>query len=168
MMHPAPIHPDGVDLIKEFEGLSLTAYRDPVGVWTIGYGHTGPEVVRGLVISQDQADAWLADDISEAAALVDLAVTAPLNAYQRAALVSIVFNVGAGRRARPGRPGRAGIITLANGQPSTLLRRLNAGDYAGAAAAFEQWVYAGGQKLAGLVRRRKAERALFERAGHAA
>jgi GH24 family phage-related lysozyme (muramidase) len=153
------IHPDGVALIKEFEGLRLGAYRDTGGIWTIGYGHTGPDVTPGLRINSAQAERLLLEDIGRFAALVDQAVTAPINEHQRAALVSLVFNVGPGRKG-PG--GRSGIITLADGRPSTLLRRLNAGDYAGAAQAFGAWVFAGGQRLEGLVRRRKAERALFE------
>ena len=155
--HPQPIHPDGVALIKEFEGLRLGVYRDAVGVLTIGWGHTGPDVTPGLRINSAQAERLLLDDIGEFAALVDMAVTVPLNEYQRAALVSLVFNVGPGRKG-----GKSGIITLADGRPSTLLRRLNAGDYAGAAQAFGAWVFAGGKRLEGLVRRRKAERALFE------
>ena len=153
------IHPDGVALIKEFEGLRLEAYRDPVGVLTIGYGHTGPEVTWGMKITERWAETLLREDIRRFIPLIGRAVKVPINDYQVAALVSLVFNVGPGAKGR-----RSGIITLAHGGPSTLLRRLNAGDYAAAAKAFESWVFAGGMRMEGLVRRRKAERALFERA----
>jgi lysozyme len=142
------VDPRGLELIRQFEGLRLTAYRDPVGILTIGWGHTGADVTESLTITEARARALLAADVAHVAAGVDRLVTVPLTAAERAALVSFAFNVGLGALAR-----------------STLLRRVNAGDRAGAVAEFGRWVYgtAAGRKvrLAGLVRRRQAEAALF-------
>ncbi|OQS42352.1 lysozyme [Chromobacterium haemolyticum] len=135
---------NGIKLIQGFEGLSLKAYQDSVGVWTIGYGHTGPEVTLGLVITQAQADALLARDLSRFESGVTRLVQVPLNQNQFDALVCFSFNLGLGAL-----------------QGSTLLRLLNAGDYAGAAGQFPRWNKAGGKELTGLTRRRVAEQALF-------
>ena len=146
-----------VDLVKQFEGLFLKAYPDPKTggePWTIGYGHTR-NVHRGDTCRQEQADAWLRDDLAEAAAAVARSVSVPLNGNQFAALASLVFNVG------PGSADRDGIVRLKNGQPSTLRRRLNSGDYTGAADAFLAWVSPGSAVEHGLRVRRTAERHLF-------
>ncbi|MFB9156477.1 lysozyme [Chromobacterium violaceum] len=134
----------GISLIKQFEGVRLAAYQDMVGVWTIGYGHTGPDVKAGLAITQQQADQLLAADLEKFETGVRKAVIVPLNANQFSALVSFSYNLG-----------------LGNLRSSTLLRLLNKGDYDGAAAQFPRWNRAGGQAVAGLTRRRKAEQALF-------
>ncbi|AXE31651.1 muraminidase [Chromobacterium phragmitis] len=134
----------GIRLIKQFEGLRLAAYQDMVGVWTIGYGHTGPDVKAGLIITQQQADKLLAADLEKFETGVGQLVAVPLNANQFAALVSFSYNLG-----------------LGNLRSSTLLRLLNQGDFAGAAAQFSRWNRAGGQVVAGLARRRQAEQALF-------
>lgn len=133
----------GLELIKEFEGLRLTAYLCPAQVWTIGYGHTAG-VRQGDVIIEAQADAFLRHDLAASELAVGRRVTALLNQNQFDALVSFTFNLGAGNLSR-----------------STLLKKLNAGDYAGAAEEFLRWNRAGGKPLAGLSRRRAAERALF-------
>ncbi|MBN3006243.1 lysozyme [Chromobacterium alkanivorans] len=138
------ISANGVKLIQQFEGLRLKAYQDAVGVWTIGYGHTGPDVTPGLVITQAQADALLARDLSRFEAGVTRLVQVPLNQNQFDALVSFSYNLGLGSL-----------------QNSTLLRLLNQRDYAGAAAQFPRWNKAGGKVLPGLTRRRAAEQALF-------
>lgn len=138
------ISKDGIDLIKQFEGLYLKAYRCPAGVPTIGYGHTAGVAV-GQTITQQQADDYLRRDVRQFERAVARLVTVPLTQGQFDALVSFAFNLGEGALAQ-----------------STLLRLLNAGDYAGAAAQFDRWVYASGKKLSGLVKRRAAERALFE------
>ncbi|POZ63819.1 lysozyme [Chromobacterium alticapitis] len=135
----------GLALIKQFEGLRLIAYQDMMGVWTIGYGHTGPDVKTGQVITQAQADQLLAKDLATFEAGVGKLATAPLNANQFSALVSFSYNLG-----------------LRNLQSSTLLRLLNQGDYAGAAGQFLRWDRAGGQVVPGLQRRRQAEQALFQ------
>jgi lysozyme len=134
----------GIALIKRFEGLRAQAYRDSVGIWTIGYGHTGPDVTPGLSISTTQADALLQADLAQATTTIASLVKVPLQQAQFDALTSFTFNLGA--------------KALAS---STLLRKLNAGDYLGAAAEFERWSHACGQMLSGLLRRRIAERTLF-------
>ncbi len=133
-------------IVKEFEGLRLTAYQDSVGVWTIGYGHTGPEVKPGMTITQAQADSYLQSDLSKFANCVNTYITARLNPNQVGALISWSYNVGCG-----------------NLQSSTLRRRMNAGEAPNTVAREElpKWVKAGGQTLPGLVRRRNAEVAFF-------
>ncbi|OQS34560.1 lysozyme [Chromobacterium haemolyticum] len=138
------ISANGVKLIQQFEGLRLKAYQDAVGVWTIGYGHTGPDVTPGLVITQAQADALLARDLSRFETGVTRLAAVPLHQNQFDALVSFSYNLGLGSL-----------------QNSTLLRLLNQRDYAGAAAQFPRWNKAGGKVLPGLTRRRAAEQALF-------
>lgn len=137
------INQEGLNLIKEFEGLSLTSYKDPVGIWTIGYGHI-KTAKPGMVITEKQAEDLLRADLKEAEQAVNKFVQVPLNSNQFSALVSFVFNLGAG-----------------NFKSSTLLRELNKGNYIGASVQFERWVYAGGKILNGLIRRRKAESKLF-------
>lgn len=154
-----------VEIVAAFEGLRLAAYLCPAGVWTIGFGSTriyGRAVREGDRL-RDEAEArgMLARDLADASIAVDRAVSVPLAEHERAALISIVQNVGAGRADRPGQPGRSGIVTLRDGRPSTLLRCLNAGNRAAAAEAFLAWTKAGGVDLPGLVRRRRAERAMF-------
>jgi lysozyme len=137
----------GIELIKGFEGLRLTAYRDAAGVATIGYGHAGQDVQESDTITEAEADRLLRLDLLAAELAVQKLVKAPLNQHQFDALVSFVFNLGA-----------------ENLKSSTLLRLLNDGLYAHAAQQFNLWVHAKGQRLTGLVRRRAAERALFESA----
>lgn len=134
----------GLDLIKSFEGLRLSAYRCPADIPTIGYGTTSG-VKMGDTITKERAEELLREDVKRFEAQVFRLVKVPLSQGQFDALVSFVYNLGAGN--------------LSN---STLLRLLNAGDYAGAAAQFDRWTKAGGKVLPGLVRRRAAERALFE------
>jgi lysozyme len=132
-------------LTEQFEGCRLTAYQDVAGVWTIGYGHTGPEVSTGLTITKDQAAQLLQNDVASAAACVNQAVALALNQDEFDALVDFVFNIGRGAF-----------------QGSTMLRDLNSGDFADAAEQFDKWDHAGGKVVAGLLRRRQAEQALFE------
>lgn len=134
----------GVNFIKGFEGDKLTAYQDSVGVWTIGYGHTGAEVVPAMTITQQQAEDLLKHDLIRFEDGVTNAVKVPLNQCQFDALVCFSYNLG-----------------LHNLQTSTLLKLLNNGDYEGAAGQFAKWDRAGGQVLAGLLRRRNGESALF-------
>lgn len=134
----------GLALTEQFEGCRLTAYQDQVGVWTIGYGHTGPEVCAGMTISLEQAQALLAKDVSSAAAFVNRTVAVEISQGEFDALVDFVFNLGVGAFER-----------------SSLLRLLNAGEFTAAAAQFALWDRAGGAVVAGLLRRRQAETALF-------
>jgi len=152
----------GLDFLKSFESLQLKAYPDPATggePWTIGWGHTG-DVKPGDTCTRAQADSWLAGDVGEAEAELVKAVApdvmANLTQGQYDALVSIVFNVG------PGKKGvRSGICVLKNGKPSTLMTRLNAHDTVGAALAFMDWDNAGGHEVAGLKRRREGEFHMF-------
>jgi lysozyme len=131
-------------LVKEFEGCRLVAYRCPAGVWTIGWGHTGPEVTEGLTITQAKADEYLEQDLGRVLAGVDRLVTTDLTVGQTAALVSFAYNVGLGAL-----------------KHSTLLRLLNTGATEAAAAEFPRWNRAAGRVLPGLVRRRAAEMEMF-------
>jgi lysozyme len=137
----------GLALTKQFEGLELKAYQDSVGVWTIGYGHTGTDVKPGLVITEAQASVLLAADVAWAVTCVNKSVTSAVNQNQFDAMVDFVFNLG-----------------CAAFGGSTLLRMVNARDFAGAAGQFGRWNKAGGKVLAGLTKRRTAEAALFQRA----
>ncbi|MEO1590268.1 MAG: lysozyme [Cyanobacteria bacterium J06632_22] len=134
---------NGLRLIKSFEGLRLTAYQDAVGVWTIGYGTTR-NVRRGMRITREQAEAFLKEDLNRFEKAVNDAVKVPINDNQFSALVSFTYNVGAGAL-----------------RSSTLLKKLNRRDINGAANELPRWNKAGGRVLAGLTRRRNAERALF-------
>jgi lysozyme len=138
------VGPQGKALIKSFEGCKLQAYQDSVGVWTIGYGHTGPDVTPGKVISQGEADLFLDWDLQWVNKCIRESVKVPLNQNQWDALGSFIFNLG-GTKFRK----------------STLLLKLNLKDYGGAADEFLKWDKAGGNVLPGLTRRRKAERELF-------
>ena len=133
-----------IEIIEHFEGLRLKAYQCPAGVWTCGVGHTGPDVVEGLVVSEDVAEEWLRLDLESADEAIDRLVVVPINTNQRAALLSLIFNIGQGAFAK-----------------STLLDCLNDGDYDTAALQFLRWDKAGGKAVNGLTRRRVAESALF-------
>lgn len=138
----------GIRLIKQFEGCKLTAYQDSVGVWTIGYGWTQPvdgkPIRAGMTIKQETAERLLKTGLVSYESDVSRLVKVGLTQGQFDALVSFTYNLGA-----------QSLST------STLLRKLNAGDYAGAADEFLRWNKAGGKVLNGLTRRREAERALF-------
>ena len=139
----------GLAMIENFEGCLLKASNKLDGVWTIGYGQTGryygKRVRRGMTTTKAEARAWLRDhSIKTYEDAVTQAVKVPLNQNQFDALVSFTYNVGVGAL-----------------KQSTTLRKLNAGDYAGAADALTMWTKCNGKVLAGLVRRRKEERALF-------
>ncbi len=138
----------GIALIKQFEGCKLTAYQDSVGVWTIGYGWTqhvdGKPIRAGMTIKQETAERLLKTGLVSYESDVSRLVKVGLTQGQFDALVSFTYNLGS-----------RSLST------STLLRKLNAGDYAGAADEFLRWNKAGGKVLNGLTRRREAERALF-------
>lgn len=143
--------PLAANIVKEFEGLELNAYPDPGtggDPWTIGWGHTGPEVMKGLRISLDKAEAWLASDLKVAADGMFrlLSMGSKWKPHQQAALISFVFNCGAGAL-----------------EESTLRKRLLAGEDPAAVVRSElpRWNKGGGGVLEGLTRRRAAEVALF-------
>jgi lysozyme len=139
---------DGLCLTEACEGLRCDAYQDQVGVWTIGYGHTGPDVHPGLSITQAIAEQLLAQDVSRAADCVNKALTVAVTQEEFDALVDFVYNMGTGAFLK-----------------STMLADLNAGNFAAAAAQFQLWDHAGGKVVAGLLERRNQEAALFQSAG---
>jgi len=137
----------GLELIAEFEGFSPTIYKDVAGYPTIGFGHLLKENEEKLFqngITKEQAYELLAKDVKEAENAIIKYVRVPLTQNQFDALVSFVYNVGSG-----------------NFQRSTLLKELNAKNYAKAADEFLKWTKAGGKEYKGLVRRRQKERELF-------
>lgn len=135
---------NGIELIKKFEGCSLTAYKCPAGVYTIGYGHT-KDVKTGDKITELQAETLLINDLNIFEnQLNSLRLDLKQNEFD--ALISLIFNIG-----------------INNFRHSTLLKKLNAKDKDGAAKQFDFWVYAKGVKLKGLVKRRQAEKELFLR-----
>lgn len=129
------------DLIKQFEGFHRTPYWDHQQ-YSWGYGTKAPGATG--TISRQQAEQELAEHLAGVNQSIDANVRVPLNPNQRAALTSFIYNVGEGAF-----------------ENSTLLRRLNQGDYGGAASEFDRWVHASGQRLPGLVQRRDAEEELF-------
>lgn len=135
------------DLIKKFEGCRLHAYLDGGGVATIGYGQTGPAIHLGLTWTQDRADAALEHFLAAEESVLRSLIHVPVSENQFAALMSLAYNIG----------------TAAFGG-STLLRKLNAWDYTGAAECFAAWNHDNGKVDAGLTSRRAAERAVFLRA----
>jgi len=138
------INAEGLAHIKRWEGLRLSAYKDVVGIWTIGYGSTGTHVKPGMKITEAQAEKLLRDDLDRFEKSVERSVKVPLTDNQFAALVSFAFNVGTGAFER-----------------STLLKKLNAGDYDAVPGQLMRWVNAGGKKVQGLVNRRAAEGGLW-------
>lgn len=132
----------GALFIQGFELCRLTAYPDSGGIWTIGWGHTPAH--EGQVCTPAEALAWFSADVEGACRAISETVTVSLSQNQFDALVSFTFNVGVGSEAH-----------------STLLRLLNAGDYAGAADQFLIWNHVNGVVNAGLTRRRQAEQQLF-------
>ena len=138
----------GVDLICEFEGKRLTAYDDGVGVWTIGFGTikypNGVRVKKGDTCTLDQAKEYMRHDLIEFEYTVNSSVKVPLNQNQFDALVSLAYNIGSNAF-----------------KSSTLVKKLNTGDYQGAADQFNVWINAGGKRMQGLVNRRDKEKLLF-------
>ena len=133
----------GVDLIKSFEGLELAAYKDAVGILTIGYGSTGAHVTPGLTITPAQAEKLLRDDLTRFEACVEKAVPG-LSDNRFAACVSLAFNIGCSAF-----------------EGSSVCRLARAGDHGAAQRSFALWNKAGGRVLAGLTRRRAAEAELY-------
>lgn len=142
------INEQGLMLIKIFEGCRLKAYRDAVGIMTIGYGWThrinGEAIREGMIITQQKAEELLSEGIKPFEQAVSKWVNVPLNQNQFNALVSFTYNLGESQ--------------LAN---SSLLKILNQGNYQAAAEQFPLWCKAGGRILPGLVKRRAAEKEIF-------
>ena len=143
------INERGIEMVKSFEGISLKPYLCPANVWTVGYGATvgsdgGPIDLDMEPISETEAEALLLRDLESSEGWVSRLIKTALTENQYSALTSFTFNVGAGALQR-----------------STLRMKLNRSEYQGAADEFPKWRIAGGRILAGLVRRRAAERSLF-------
>jgi lysozyme len=135
------------NLIRKFEGCRSAAYQDQGGIWTIGVGHTGPEVVEGLTWTDQQIEDALTQDAQWAALAVNNLVKATINQNQFDALVSFTFNLG--------------TQALAG---STMLRMVNLGNFPAASAQFTNWDHIHGVTIPGLLNRRMAERNLFNAA----
>lgn len=138
---------NGIAKIKQWEGFKKKAYRDGGGVWTVGYGHTSDEnltVTSTTVISEEEAERLLRIDLREAEDAVNAYVKVPLNQNQFDALVSFTFNVGGSAFAK-----------------STLLKKLNAGDYDAVPKELARWNKDNGKVVAGLTNRRAAEAGLW-------
>ena len=138
-----------LELVKEFEGFEAKAYKCPAGVWTIGYGTTaaanvGIVPVEGMTITKAKAEGYLHAAMDKFARMISLDISAPINENEFGAFVSLAYNIGPGAF-----------------EKSSALRHFNAGNKTAAADAMLLWNKAGGKVLAGLVRRRAAERALF-------
>jgi len=138
----------GIDLIKKYEGCKLTAYLCPAKIWTIGYGHTGTvaneKIRQGMKITSLMAETLLEIDLQKFEYAINSSVEVELNQHQFDSLVSFVFNIGIGAF-----------------QKSTMLKLLNNGDLNLASNQFDRWIYGGGKKLAGLIKRRADEKKLF-------
>jgi len=145
---PEGVNQQGLELIKSFEGLRLIAYEDVAGIWTVGYGHTRG-VYPGMTITQEEAEAFLRQDLSSDSSFVETAVAGLLTgSNQLSAMISLCFNIGSG-----------------NFKNSSVLRYHRNRNYAAAADAFLLWdkAHVDGQLvvLEGLRRRRRAERELY-------
>jgi lysozyme len=137
----------GLDLTETSEELRLEAYPDPATgsePWTIGWGHTGPDIHKGMKITRSAAEMYLMQDIERCETAIYGLVQVPLTQYEFDALVDFVFNVGVGHF-----------------KSSTLLTLINKGQFVEASKEFSKWVYAGGRVLPGLVTRRSKEAQLF-------
>lgn len=138
------INEEGLKLLKKFEGCKLKTYRCVAGVLTIGYGHTGKDVTEGMTITKEKAEELLVKDLERFEAGVKDLLKVKVSENQFSALVSFAYNIG---------------LNALSG--STLLKKLNAGDIAGASDQFLRWNRAGGKEVQGLTNRRIAERDLF-------
>lgn len=142
------VNAEGLKIIKQWEGFKEVAYKDGGGVWTIGYGHTSaagaPTVKPGMKITQAEAERILRNDIDSVESSVERLVKVPLNDNQFATLVSFVYNIGATAFAK-----------------STLLKKLNKGDYKSVPSEIMKWVNDNGKRVQGLVNRRSAEVGLW-------
>ena len=134
----------GIELLKHFEGCELKAYQDSVGVWTIGYGHT-KGIYEGLEITQSEAEKMLIDELPEYEGYITDKVVPMLQQHEFDALVCWVYNLGP-----------------TNLNSSTMLKKLNAGEFKEVPFQMKRWDKAGGQPLLGLTRRRNAEALLFK------
>jgi lysozyme len=146
-------------MVKESEKLVLKAYPDPKtggAPWTCGWGCTGSDIGPNTVWTEAYAQQRFDAVADKFGAMVDAAVTIYLDPWEKAAVTSILYNVG------PGSATKDGIVRLKSGEPSTLLRKLNAGDKPGASLEFLKWISPGTNVTNGLKRRRCIEKVLFD------
>lgn len=142
------INQAGIDLIKRFEGIRLKAYRCPAGVFTIGYGHTGPDVHEGMTITDDQAEDLLRSDVERFEQGISTSLGgSPTTDNQFAAMVSMAYNVGLGAF-----------------KSSSVLRYHREKNTSRAADSFRLWIMVKGKPSKGLQNRREAERDLYLKA----
>ncbi|MEY0842965.1 lysozyme [Providencia rettgeri] len=132
-----------VAMVAEFEGYESKPYRDVVGVLTVCYGHTGADIIPTKTYSESECLALLEKDLSKVRGGVDPLIKVDIDDNTRAAIYSFAYNVGTGAFAR-----------------STMLKKLNAGDIAGACIELKRWTYAGGKEWKGLITRREIEKAV--------
>ncbi|MGL5318584.1 MAG: lysozyme [Bacteroidales bacterium] len=135
----------GLELIRTFEGCRLSAYQCSAGRWTIGYGHTGEDVVEGLQISQARATDLLMWDVNQVLKLLRAEIRVPLRQCQLDALVSLGYNIGVNALRK------STLLRLVNRNPEDLNIH----------GEFERWIHSSGEVVPGLVRRRKAEAKLY-------
>lgn len=138
------ISESGIRFIEKNEGVRLKAYQDEAHVWTIGAGHTGKHVHKGMVVTKERVDELLRIDAEHAENAVNHYVDWHLTQNEFDALVDFTFNLGSGALHK-----------------STLIKKVNKGDMLGAADEFKRWVHAGGHISNGLVERRKRDKELF-------
>lgn len=138
---------NGIELIKKYEGCKLKAYKCPAGIWTIGYGHTGTvngkSITANMKITELMAETLLVIDLQKFEYYIN-SLKLELNQNQFDAILSFVFNIGTGKFSK-----------------STMLKFLKQKHYSLAAGQFDRWIYGGGKKLAGLIKRRADEKKLF-------
>ncbi|KMV67643.1 lysozyme [bacteria symbiont BFo1 of Frankliniella occidentalis] len=128
-------------VIPSLEGVEHKPYQDVVGVWTVCYGHTGADIIKSKTYTEAECQALLNKDLQKVANQIDPLIKRPIPDTTRAALYSFAYNVGAGAF-----------------RQSTLLKKINAGDAAGACNELRRWTYAGGKQWKGLMNRREIER----------
>lgn len=151
-----------IEYLKGWEDCHLEPQQDRVNpnVWDYGYGHVCARDARPLA-SIEAAEELLREDVEVRAVLADEAIAVPVAQHEFDAFVSILYNVG------PGKAGvKDGVIVLANGRPSTLLRKINEHDFDGAAAEFAKWNKSNGGVVRGLIRRREGDVAIFRDADY--
>lgn len=145
------INNEGIEYLKKWEGLKLSAYKDDAGVLTIGYGHTGPDVTEGQIITEAEAEELLIKDLDRFERAVNNTINVRLTANQFTTLVSFAFNVGDQAF-----------------KDSTLVKRLNKGDYASVPQELLRWNISGGKINNGLINRRAAEIGLWAKGSYVA
>lgn len=136
---------EAINIIKKFEGCKLKAYKCPAGIWTCGWGNT-INVNENTIYTQDEADKILIDTVNDFANKVKSYIKKDINNNQLCACVSLAYNIG-----------------LGNFKNSTLLRKINEGDFQEASKAFMSWIFINKKESQGLINRRKAEQELFDK-----